>query len=63
MQHSFFNNYTIRDGLTDNIIHCIYQDSKGWLWLGSSFGLVRFDGYNFKKFDIGTQESVTRSPK
>lgn len=56
IRHSYFNNYTIRDGLTDNIIHCIYQDSRGWMWLGSSFGLVRFDGYSFKKFDIGTQE-------
>ncbi len=25
--------------------------------MGSTFGLVRFDGYSFKKFDIGTPES------
>ncbi len=57
IRHSFFSNYTIRDGLTDNIIHCIYQDSKGWIWLGTTFGAVRFDGYSFVKFDIGTTES------
>jgi len=57
IRHSFFSNYTIRDGLTDNIIHCIYQDSKGWIWMGTTFGAGRFDGYTFKKFDIGTQES------
>lgn len=57
IRHSFFNNYTIRDGLTDNIIHCIHQDDEGWIWMGTSFGVVRFDGYNFQKFDLKTPES------
>lgn len=39
--HSFFSNYTIRDGFTDNIIHCIYQDSKGWIWLGTYLGRMK----------------------
>ena len=54
IHHSYFSNYTIRNGLADNIIHYIYQDSKGWVWLGTTYGAVRFDGYSFMKFsDIG----------
>jgi ligand-binding sensor domain-containing protein len=26
------------------------QDSKGYLWFGTSNGLYRYDGYNFKVF-------------
>lgn len=57
IHNSFFNNYTISDGLTDNIIHCIFQDSRGWIWAGTSFGVIRFDGYKFEKFDLDNTES------
>ena len=57
IRNSFFSNYTIQDGLSDDKIHCIYQDSHGWIWIGSSFGVLRFDGYEFHKFQINTVES------
>ncbi|MDZ7625239.1 MAG: two-component regulator propeller domain-containing protein [Ignavibacteriaceae bacterium] len=28
-------------------IECIYQDSKGYLWIAGWGGLLRYDGYNF----------------
>ena len=33
-----------RDGLAKGEIHSIAQTPDGWLWLGTEFGLVRFDG-------------------
>lgn len=45
-----FDNYTQEDGLPHNQIQYIYQDSKGWMWIGTSQGLSRFDGYNFVNF-------------
>lgn len=47
---SLFDNYSVGNGLTDKTIHCIFQDSEGWIWIGTDFGVSRFDGYTFKKF-------------
>ncbi len=34
-------------GLSQNTIHCIIQDSKGFMWFATEDGLDKFDGYNF----------------
>jgi len=31
-------------------ISCLLRDSAGFVWMGTNSGLVRFDGYHFKKF-------------
>ncbi|MCU4158311.1 response regulator [Carboxylicivirga sp. A043] len=41
---------TTNEGLTDNNIHCILQDSYGFMWFGSEEGLHRYDGYSFEIF-------------
>ncbi len=33
-----------------NALLTIFQDNKGFIWFGSSNGLVRYDGYEFKTF-------------
>jgi ligand-binding sensor domain-containing protein/signal transduction histidine kinase/DNA-binding response OmpR family regulator len=57
LRNSFFNNYSISEGLSDNFIHCIFQDSKGWIWIGTSYGILRYDGYNFIKLQTNSPES------
>jgi ligand-binding sensor domain-containing protein/signal transduction histidine kinase len=37
-------------GVSNNLIFSMYQDSKGYLWFGTMFGLVRYDGVNYKTF-------------
>src|SRR4030088_260693 len=39
------------DGLPQNKIQVITQTSDGYLWIGTSGGLVRFDGVRFVVFD------------
>ena len=36
--------WTIRDGFFKGIIYSIAQTPDGYLWLGTEFGLLRFDG-------------------
>ncbi|MFN9709819.1 MAG: two-component regulator propeller domain-containing protein, partial [Bacteroidota bacterium] len=40
--------YTVNNGLSQNSISCIYQDTEGIVWIGTQDGLNRFDGYFFK---------------
>jgi signal transduction histidine kinase/ligand-binding sensor domain-containing protein len=45
--------FTTKDGLASNIVTMIYQDSKGYLWVGTDEGVSIFDGDKFKniRFD------------
>src|SRR6202050_729777 len=38
------NAWTIRDGFFKSVIYSIAQTPDGYLWLGTEFGLLRFDG-------------------
>ena len=40
----------IDQGLSQNQVLCIYEDSKGLLWIGTQDGLNLYDGYKFKVF-------------
>lgn len=46
----YFENYNIDKGLSNNMVHCILQDSHGWMWFGTNQGLNRFDGYKFTAY-------------
>ena len=39
--------YTKQQGLSDNAITDVTQDSTGYLWISTGFGLNRFNGNNF----------------
>ncbi|HUR31908.1 MAG TPA: histidine kinase [Saprospiraceae bacterium] len=56
-----FIQYTIKEGLSDNNISCITQDNRGFIWIGTEFGLNRFDGDQFEKFFQGTPEGFLTS--
>src|SRR5688572_12009155 len=49
-QQVSFTRYTVQDGLVANPIRCIYQDSKGFIWIGTYDGLSRYDGYKFTNY-------------
>ena len=40
--------YNTADGLSDNAVTAITQDSNGFLWIGTEDGLNYFDGHTFK---------------
>ena len=40
-------NYQIEQGLSQNTINCILQDSRGIIWIGTQDGLNKYDGASF----------------
>jgi ligand-binding sensor domain-containing protein len=45
-----FEKFSTEQGLSQNSIVRIFQDSRGFLWFGTFEGLNRYDGYQFKIF-------------
>jgi hypothetical protein len=44
----WFQNFTFEKGLPFNKeCFTLFQDDKGFIWMGSDVGLHRFDGHNF----------------
>ncbi len=58
-----FKNLTIDDGLTDNVVNCVFQDQKGFVWFGTNSGIDRFDGYSVKNYRnvIGDNSSLSHN--
>ena len=45
-----FNHLTKENGLPSNIIYCAVQDFQGYIWIGTTNGLARYDGHDMKVF-------------
>ena len=43
---------TMREGLCDNTIRAIHKDRYHFVWFGTSNGLDRYDGYEFKHYSV-----------
>ena len=54
-----FDFYSQEQGLSNNQIHCVLQDKKGWMWFGTSQGVCRFDGYSFTVFKPNPEDSTS----
>lgn len=51
LQNFVVKNYTTSDGLPGMTITNIIQDVKGYIWIGTYDGLVRFDGVDFTTYN------------
>ena len=49
-QEYFFKKLTVNDGLSQDDVNSIVQDSFGFIWIGTFDGLNRFDGLNVQSF-------------
>lgn len=45
--HSSFIKYTINDGLNNNSVKAIFEDSKGFIWIGTESGMSKYTGREF----------------
>jgi ligand-binding sensor domain-containing protein len=44
----FFQKLNTFNGLSSNLIQCIFRDSRGFVWIGTPNGLNRYDGKKIK---------------
>ncbi len=57
-QYSFLRIST-SDGLVNNQTNCIFKDSRGFIWFGTTSGLSRYDGTGFKNFSHNDEDSTS----
>jgi two-component sensor histidine kinase len=56
LRETEFTHYTRVEGLSNNFISGILQDSTGYIWVGTNRGLNRFDGRFFANYFTGSAE-------
>lgn len=49
-EYARFEHFSTREGLSSNRVFSLAQDSTGFVWVATDFGLDRFDGINFKHY-------------
>ena len=52
-----FRNYGTENDLPSEVIYTLIQDNNGYLWVGTTEGLARFDGFSF--FRVNFQDSAS----
>src|SRR4051812_10450679 len=55
-----FDHYTKKDGLSHNIVTGLAQDSTGYIWITTDYGLNRYNGNRFVQFH-GSDDSLSLS--
>lgn len=45
-----FDHITPEKGLSHNTVYSLIQDSQGFIWIGTRYGLNRYDGFHCKVF-------------
>jgi ligand-binding sensor domain-containing protein len=58
-QSVYFRKYQVENGLSHNTVSCVLQDSYGFIWLGTTDGLNRFDGKQFKIYRSDNQDKFS----
>jgi serine phosphatase RsbU (regulator of sigma subunit)/ligand-binding sensor domain-containing protein len=51
-----FERISLEQGLSQSVVTCILQDSKGFLWFGTMDGLNKYDGYGFTVYKHDAQD-------
>ena len=60
-QNLVFRHLTVENGLSQNAVMAIAQDKRGFIWIGTRYGLNRFDGINFKVYKNNPANNKTIS--
>jgi ligand-binding sensor domain-containing protein/AraC-like DNA-binding protein len=50
-----FQKLNTADGLNSNVVYALFQDSKGFIWMGTKEGINLYDGYSIRSFSLPTE--------
>ncbi len=53
--------FTVHDGLAQQQVTCMFQDSRGYIWVGTKAGISKFNGRTFENFRLGDDTPSLRS--
>lgn len=56
-----FNQLDLNDGLSAEFISYLMKDSRGFIWMCSNYGLIRYDGKDFYNFRNSFNDSTSIS--
>ena len=58
-----FRHIGTEDGLPQGTVNVVFQDSRGYIWIGTYDGLSRYDGYQFVNFknDPSNDSSISNN--
>lgn len=54
-----FRRLDTQNGLSSSQVNCVMSDSRGYLWVGTRYGLNRYDGYRFKTFYSNIRDTTS----
>ena len=62
-QKYYFDNFSVKEGLSQSKVYDVVQDQKGFIWLATASGASRFDGNTFQNYtsDDGLAENGVRT--
>jgi ligand-binding sensor domain-containing protein/two-component sensor histidine kinase len=49
-QQPIINSYSLQDGMVSNNVRRIFQDSKGFIWIGTWEGISQYNGHKFTNY-------------
>lgn len=50
VQEMKFRHFKTENGMASNMVNCVFQDSRGYMWFGTGDGLTRYDSYEFATY-------------
>ena len=53
----YFEKHDVIAGLPESSVTSMVEDDLGYIWMGTQNGLVRYDGYNYKIYQLGTKKT------
>lgn len=56
-----FERLSLDEGAALNLTYCLIQDHKGFIWFGTMYGLVKYDGKSFRIYNNNPDDAASIS--